>query len=75
MRFSGDGRQLEVVRGASDGSGVVYARYPLDPEDLIREACRKVIRYLTVAEWKQYIGGDLPYRRTCENLPFPGDYK
>jgi len=41
------------------------------PEDLIAEACRRLPRNLTRAEWQQYIGPDVPYHPTCPNLPVP----
>jgi hypothetical protein len=39
------------------------------PEDLITEACSRVTRNLTRAEWAQYIGDALPYQAVCPNLP------
>jgi len=39
------------------------------PEDLIADACSRVIRNLTRAEWQQYIGVALPYQAICPNLP------
>ena len=75
IRFSGDGRELEVLHRVSSGYDVIYARYPLDPRDLIRESCKKVTRNLTVKEWRRYAGAATPYRRTCENRPLPADYK
>jgi len=40
------------------------------PEDLTEEACARVNRNLTLAEWKLYLP-DKPYRKTCPNLPEP----
>jgi len=31
--------------------------------------CERVWRNLTLAEWRQFMGPDLPYERTCPNLP------
>jgi hypothetical protein len=75
IRFSEDGRWLYIMHHASYGGDLIYARHPMDPGVLVREACEKVTRNLTVEEWKQYASLDIPYRRTCENLPFPPDYK
>lgn len=36
--------------------------------DLVRETCARVGRNLTYDEWRQYLR-DLPYTRTCANLP------
>ena len=75
VRFSRDGQWLEIIHYASVDNDIIYARYPLDPQELLREACEKVTRNLTVAEWKRYAGQEIPYKRTCEKLPFPPDYK
>ncbi len=39
------------------------------PEELISDACSRVTRNLTRAEWNQYIGDALPYQAVCPNLP------
>jgi len=39
------------------------------PEDLLADACLRVTRNLTRAEWQQYIGATLPYHAVCPNLP------
>ena len=44
---------------------------PDDPEELISEACTRVGRNFTEAEWQQYFS-DEPYGPTCPNLPVPG---
>jgi hypothetical protein len=67
VHFTPTGNALEIVHHASHGADVVRALYTLDPADLIREACGKVTRNLTLSEWKQYSGSEIPYRRTCEN--------
>ena len=33
------------------------------------------LRQLTRAEWQEFIGDFLPYRKTCHNLPTPADTK
>jgi hypothetical protein len=35
------------------------------------EACRTANRNLTSEEWRNYIGADKPYRKTCTALPGP----
>ena len=39
------------------------------PKDLIFDACARMPRNLTRAEWQQYIGDVLSYQAICENLP------
>jgi WD40 repeat protein len=41
------------------------------PEDLITEACTRLTRNLTHAEWRQYVGEGIPYHATCANLAVP----
>lgn len=38
-------------------------------EELIDDACSRMSRNLTRAEWDQYIGDALPYQAVCPNLP------
>jgi WD40 repeat protein len=75
VRFSSDARWLEIAYASGSIFNVVYSRYPFHPEELILQACSTVTRNLTVDEWTQYAGPEVPYERTCENLPFPPDYK
>ncbi len=74
-RFSSDGRSLEILGRDATGFDLLLTRHTLDPQALIREACSKVTRNLTLAEWHQYAGKETPYARSCDNLPFPPDYK
>ena len=64
--FSPDGRWLA---GYSGDEALVWL---WRSEDLISEACNRVTRNLTRAEWEQYLPGE-PYRLTCPNLPEPAD--
>jgi tetratricopeptide (TPR) repeat protein len=54
-----------VASGSADGTALVLI---YRPDDLIAEACSRVTRNLTLAEWKQYIGDALPYQAVCSNL-------
>ena len=41
-------------------------------ETLAEMICQKVWRNLTMQEWRQFVSPDIPYERTCPNLP-PGE--
>jgi hypothetical protein len=61
--FSADGRFLIAIGYDS----VKY--WPLPPEgSLVEEACRRLTRNLTQAEWKEFLS-DEKYRKTCQSLP------
>jgi len=69
LAFSPDGRW--IASGGRDGDKRGPIRVFLwQPEDLIAEACARLTRNLTRAEWRLYLG-DEPYRPTCPNLPVP----
>jgi WD40 repeat protein len=65
--FSDDGRYI-VARGFDGTNPMVFFRL-WKTEDLIADACSRVTRNLTHAEWSQYIGDALPYQAVCPNLP------
>jgi WD40 repeat protein len=62
--FTPDGKYLVTM----DGDRTIVA-WLYRPEDLIVDACSRVTRNLTPAEWEQYIGEALPYRAICSELP------
>jgi WD40 repeat protein len=70
-RFSDDGHVITLASRVGNEARITRAF--LLPQDLINDACSRLTRNLSVAEWKQYVG-DESYRRTCPNLPFPPDY-
>ncbi|PWH17201.1 MAG: hypothetical protein DDG60_02865 [Anaerolineae bacterium] len=67
VAFSPDGRYV-ISSGLDDGISVWYWRIA----DLMAEACRRLPRNLTLAEWQTYIG-DEPYRPTCPDKPIPDE--
>jgi WD40 repeat protein len=66
VTFSPDGTRLATCSGDSTVRIVV-----LDVDDLIATACSRITRNFTQAEWEAYLGYDVPYRRTCPDLPVP----
>lgn len=66
IAYSPDGTR--VASGYVNGVILVWAA---DPASVADVACQRLRRNLTPAEWRQFIGADVPYEKTCEELP-PG---
>ncbi len=64
--FSPDGRLIWT--GSADGQ---IRSWWWQPGDLIEQACTRLTRNLTRAEWQQYLG-DREYQPTCPNVPAGG---
>jgi len=43
----------------------------LATKGLAETVCQKVRYNLTKDEWHEFVGADIPYQRTCPNLPYP----
>lgn len=64
--FSADGRRLASIAGRE------VRLWPLTAEDLAADACQRLPRNLSCAEWREVMP-DLPYSRTCPQRPDPPD--
>jgi WD40 repeat protein len=57
-----------IAVGSDFGSVRVFV---WKPDNLINDACSRITRNLTFAEWDEYVGNHVPYEATCPNLPVP----
>ena len=64
--FSADGRWL------ASAAGLEARLWPLRAEDLVAEACVRVPRNLSCAEWRD-ARGEAPYVKACTTRPDPPD--
>ena len=67
VAYSPDG--LTLASAHLDGSIYLWIG---STDTLATMVCHKVRRNLTAGEWAQFVGEDVPYARTCPNLP-PGE--
>ena len=72
VRFMEHGRYLmvaSVTPSLERSQEIILTRYMLRPPDLVEDACSRVTRNLTPAEWERYVGTEVPYHKTCAKLP------
>lgn len=63
--FSPDGKYF--VTAAGDGN---IRRYPITAHAMAEEICTHItLGNMSDNEWRQYVGGDIPYVETCEGMP------
>ena len=66
--FSPDGNYF--VTAAGDGN---IRRYPTTADGMAEEICTHItLGNMSDNEWRQYVGGDIPYVETCKGMPKRG---
>jgi WD40 repeat protein len=63
VEFSPDGSRVAAVSDSRTARVWTWR-----PVDVMREACGRLLRNFTQAEWRQFIPNE-PYRKTCPDLP------
>ena len=60
---------MATAREDSETGRLSYSVQAWRAEDLIEQACTRLRRNLSRAEWRQYVGNGEPYRKLCPALP------
>lgn len=70
LAYSPGGYQLySVASSVNSDSEPVLLRHYVHTQDLIEDSYLRLTRNLKRDEWDLYIGKEVPYRKTCANLP------
>jgi len=64
VAFSPDGNRL--VSGSADQAIYIWTTRA---EALAEQVTEKIGRNMNLKEWKTFVGEDIPYEKTCPNLP------
>ena len=71
LAYSADGKHL--ITGSEDRTMRIWdLTHPLNAsttEGVAEMICQKVWRNLTLEEWHKFVSVEIPYERTCPNLP------
>ncbi len=68
--FSPEDAQLLVgIHSNSTSNKEVIRVWPTQSETMSNSLCANVKRNLNKDEWDKFVGSDLPYERTCDNIP------
>jgi WD40 repeat protein len=59
----------ELVSGCVDN---LIRKYPTKSNAMADQMCSKITRNISLKEWHRFVGTDIEYRRTCQDLP-PGE--
>jgi WD40 repeat protein len=65
VRLSPAGGHVAVAQYGPDRRTLAFSTYVWRTADLITQACGRLRRNLSEAEWLQYLRGEEPYEKTC----------